>query len=284
MNTSMNNRTIVAFFDSREAAQRTIEKLVRAGVARTDINMVEGERKTKATSASTDTDMGFWESLKELFLPEEDRYSYAEGLRRGGYLVSVRTSDARYGQVLDILDDEGAIDMDQREAAWRKEGWTGYQAGADVSARTSSPPRAATGAKQAAATGAEQEQRIPVIEEQLRVGKRAVEQGRVRLRSYVVETPVQEQVNLRQEHVTVERRPVDRPVTGADTSMFKDRTIEAEERSEKAVVSKEARVKEEIAVRKDVEERTETISDKVRRTEVDVVDERGAQPEKQTSR
>ena len=57
--------------------------------------------------------------------------------------------------------------------------------------------------------------------------------------------------------------------------MFQDRTIEVEEKSEEAVVSKDARVKEELVVKKDVEQRTETVSDTVRRTEVEVEDERG---------
>jgi len=95
----------------------------------------------------------------------------------------------------------------------------------------------------------------------------------VRVRSYVVETPVNEQVNLRQERVSVERRPADRAVSGAD-NLFRERTIEAEERAEEAVVSKEARVKEELVVKKDVGQRTETVSDKVRRTEVEVEDDR----------
>ena len=115
---------------------------------------------------------------------------------------------------------------------------------------------------------------IPIVEEQLRVGKRQVNQGRVRVRSYVVETPVSEQVSLREEHVHVERRPVDRP--GQATRTYRERTIEAEERAEEAVVSKETRVKEELVIRRDVEERTETVSDTVRRTEVEVEDERSS--------
>ena len=94
------------------------------------------------------------------------------------------------------------------------------------------------------------------------------------MRSYAVETPVQEQVNLRQEHVSVERRPADRAVTGNEAA-FQDRTIEATEKSDQAVVSKEARVKEELVVKKDVDQKTETVSDSVRRTEVKVEDERG---------
>ena len=69
------------------------------------------------------------------------------------------------------------------------------------------------------------------------------------------------------------RRPVDRLATSADLD-FTDKTIEAEERVEEAVVSKEARVVEEIGLRRDSEERVETVSDTVRKTEVEVVDER----------
>jgi len=99
----------------------------------------------------------------------------------------------------------------------------------------------------------------------------------VRVRSYVTERPVEEQVELRQERVTIERHPVDRELApGEAAAAFQERTIEAVERGEEAVVSKTARVVEEIAVRKDVERETETVRASVRRTEVEVEDERGA--------
>jgi uncharacterized protein (TIGR02271 family) len=277
--TTARQRTITAFFENRQDANEAIERLVKAGVPRSNINFVEG---AAGRSTQRDQDMGFWETLKELFLPEEDRYTYAEGLRRGGYLVAVQATDALYERALDILDDEGTIDIDQRAASWRREGWTGYGPGAARSTGTglgsSTSSSAATAAGSAATAGrtaqAEREEVIPVTEEQLKVGKRDVSHGRVRVRSYVVEKPVQEQVNLRQEHVRVERRPVDRPATGAETQ-FQERTIQAEEKAEEAVVSKQPRVKEELVVKKDVGQRTETVSDKVRRTEVEVEDERG---------
>jgi stress response protein YsnF len=53
-----------------------------------------------------------------------------------------------------------------------------------------------------------QEEHIPLVEEELRVGKREVNRGGARVRSYVREVPVHEQVSLREEHVDVERRPV----------------------------------------------------------------------------
>jgi uncharacterized protein (TIGR02271 family) len=294
--TSTASRSVVAFFDKREEADRAIQRLVTAGIPRSEINIVEGARGGAASSStmSSQDDKGFWESLKDLFLPEEDRHAYAEGLRRGGYVVSVRTSQAHYNQVLDILDAEGTVDIEQRESAWRSEGWSGYQPGKMGVAGSAAGPTGSTSASMmggatapsmargtaASATGAAataaREEIIPVAEEQLRVGKREVGHGRVRIRSYTVETPVTEQIGLREEHVTLERRPVDRPLTAADSAaLFRERTIEAEERAEEAVIAKDVRIKEEIAVGKKVEQRTQTVSDKVRHTEVEVLDERG---------
>lgn len=114
---------------------------------------------------------------------------------------------------------------------------------------------------------------IKLYEERLDVGKREVSHGRLRVRSYVVETPVDEQVTLRSETVQVDRRPVDRAVSATD-ALFQDRTIELEEFAEEAVVSKQARVVEEISLRKEVHDRTETIHDTVRHTEVEIEDGR----------
>ncbi|HEV2880312.1 MAG TPA: YsnF/AvaK domain-containing protein [Pyrinomonadaceae bacterium] len=110
---------------------------------------------------------------------------------------------------------------------------------------------------------------IPVVEEELQVGKREVERGGVRVESRVEETPVAQEVQLREERVHVERRPVDRPVTNADEA-FREGTIEVTERAEEAVVGKTARVVEEVVVGKQVEERTETVRDTLRRTDVEV--------------
>jgi uncharacterized protein (TIGR02271 family) len=111
---------------------------------------------------------------------------------------------------------------------------------------------------------------IPVIEEQLQVGKQQVESGGARIRSRVIERPVEASVRLREEHVVVNRHPVNRPVTDADLANFKEGDIEIRERSEEAVVGKQARVVEEVEVGKQVTEREENVRDTVRRTDVDV--------------
>lgn len=120
---------------------------------------------------------------------------------------------------------------------------------------------------------ADAEQTIPIVEEELVVGKRMVDQGGVRVRSRVVEEPVTETVKLRNEEVEVERRPVNRRVDNPG-ALFQERDIEVTARGEEAVVGKETRVTEEVVVRKDVDERVERVSDTVRKTEVDVDDDR----------
>lgn len=111
---------------------------------------------------------------------------------------------------------------------------------------------------------------IPIIEEELQVGKRVVETGGARLRSRIIEKPIEESVNLREEHVHIERTPVNRPATEADLTNFQEGEIEITEHAEVPVISKEARVVEEVSLEKEVEERDETIRDTIRRTDVEI--------------
>jgi uncharacterized protein (TIGR02271 family) len=111
---------------------------------------------------------------------------------------------------------------------------------------------------------------IPVVQEQLRVGKREVQRGGVRVFSRIVETPVNESIGLREEHVNVERRPVNEPISSVDMAAFKEQTIEMRETAEEAVVEKSARVVEEVMINKEVTQREQQINDTVRHTEVEV--------------
>lgn len=287
-------RTITAMFSNRTAADRAVSQLSRelgleSGQVR--VHAAEAGSTGVATSGAATEDTGFWASLKDLFVPDEDRSAYAEGIRRGNVVVSADVDEGMLDRAMDILEHNGAVDLDSQEAEWKQSGWTGYQAGtatgaavgtspsmpglgvvatgaAATTSTTSTPAAASTTAR----TGAEEV--IPIVEEQIRVGKRDAERGRVRVRSYIVETPVTEQVTLREEHVDVQRRAVDRPLTDAD-DVFRERVIDATEHAEQAVVAKEARVIEEVVIRKDTTERTETVHDTVRHTEVEVDDTTG---------
>ena len=141
-------------------------------------------------------------------------------------------------------------------------GSTGYVAPAAMGA--------ATAGTMGTSTAGRTDDTIQVVKEDLAIGKREVEQGGVKVTSRVEETPVEQQVNLRQESVQVERRPVNQTVAGTDA--FKDQTIEARATSEEAVVAKEARVVEEIGLRKEATDITQTVRDTVRETKVDIDD------------
>jgi len=130
---------------------------------------------------------------------------------------------------------------------------------------------AAEGAARTELTGAvEGELRVPVIQEQLLVGKRQVDKGGVRVIRRVQDRPVQKQVELREEHVDVTRRPADRPVDPAALNTLAELNIEVVERVEVPVVIKQERVVEEVVVRKEATERSQTVRDVVQRTDVDV--------------
>lgn len=269
--------TLSAFFDSQSDAQGAIDRLIQAGIAQDRIRLVPGYESDTPVPDRSEQHRGFFGALSHFFIPDEDRYSYAEGLSRGGFLVVVSNiSASQYDEALDILDDEGSIDLDEREESWRSEGWRGYQAGKTdaYSVGTTAGQHDDFSLSETARTvGASEDEIIPVVDERLVVGKRDVNLGRVRVRSYVREEGVSADVNLHEERVTIDRRRVDRPLADADAA-FRDRTIEAEEHAEQAVVGKEARVTEEISLRKEDSERQETINDTVRRTEVEIEDNR----------
>ncbi len=117
---------------------------------------------------------------------------------------------------------------------------------------------------------------VPVIEEELEVGKREVKRGGVRVSSRLVEQPVERAVRLREEHVHVERHPVDRPVQPTALDAFQAGTVELVETDEEAVIAKKARVVEEVVLSKAVTQRTEHVHETLRHTEVHVEPVRAA--------
>ncbi|WP_205598213.1 DUF2382 domain-containing protein [Caulobacter sp. 17J65-9] len=239
------NRTVTAFFDTRQHAEEAKARLAAAGVRAEEITITD----QSMARGDPGHHHSFFGTLKDFFVPEADRQTYAEGLRRGGALLSAQVDDARADNAIQALEDTRAVDIDKRRAEWMKAGWKGRDE-----------------------LKAGEERAIPIVEERLVVGKREVERGHARVRSYIVTTPVREHVDLREERVRLERRAADRP---AGEELFREREIEAREMGEEAVVGKEARVREELILRKEAEMRGEDIDDSVRHTEVDVEDDFG---------
>ncbi len=253
-------RTLTAMFDTRAAAEATRDKLVQAGVSKSEIDIQDQSTYGGETDA-TQHKGGLMDGIRSMFGAHDDHHAYVEGVSRGHVLLNATVNDAESANAIQVLEQSEAIDLDARESEWRQSGWTGRsEAYAEPAADT---------AYRAPATAATGDETIQLAEERLVVGKREVERGGVRVRSYIVETPVSEQVSLREETVGIERRPVNRAVAAGDDA-FRDRTIEMRETGEEAVVGKEAFVTEEIGLRKDVGQRTEEVRDTVRHTEVEV--------------
>jgi len=119
------------------------------------------------------------------------------------------------------------------------------------------------------AEGEDREVRVPVVEEQLQVGKREVELGEVEVRRRVVEEEQSVPVTLRREEVNVrEVDTQDRPLRQGEEA-FQEGTIRVPVRGEEAVVAKEAVVTGEVVVNKEASTEQRQVSDTVRRTEVD---------------
>jgi uncharacterized protein (TIGR02271 family) len=263
-------------FDNRAEAEAARTRLTQS---RIDVDRVQIIDKSQSAASSGESGSsegeGFWASLKTAFMPEEDGHAYEEGMRRGGYLLCAQVDEDQADEAIRILDEGGSVDFDQRQEQWKSEGWSGFTAGGQSTGTTGGSLAAAASSDMTNGrrSNTVEEQHIPIVEEELRVGKREVSRGGARVRSYVREIPVHEQVTLREEHVSVERRPVDQTIAAADLNsgdLLRDRTIEMTETAEEAVVAKEARVREEVVVKKTAEQHVEQIDDTVRRTEVEV--------------
>jgi uncharacterized protein (TIGR02271 family) len=223
-----------------------------------------GRTETRTTPTATTTavddrrfedyEADFQRHHRTAWAGREQSYAHLVPAYRYGYALA---TEPRYaGRDWSALEAEARRDWEGRhQGSWEEFKDTVHYAWEHVRGR----PHAAEG-----------DVRIPVVEEQLQVGTRQVERGGVRLYTRVTERPVEETVRLRDETVHVERRPVDRPASEADLAAAKEGTIEVTETDEEPVVRKQARVVEEVVVSKDVQEHTETVQDRVRRTDVNV--------------
>lgn len=237
-------QTVIGIFDYTSEAQEAVHYLVNNGYDRSNIDLSSRGAETEGTTADDydDTNNGVGGFFSNLFgTDNDDADKYTEVGRKGAIVtVHAKTTDEAES-VAKILDNYGAIDVNERAAAYKATGNT-------------------------KATDADS---IKIIEEKMQVGKREVETGGVRLRSRIVEKAVQEDVRLRTERVRVERTNVSRPATEADLAAFKDATITMKETAEIPVVSKEAFVTGEVSLEKEAEEKNQTVQGTVRKTEVD---------------
>ena len=117
------SRTITALFDTRADAEAGGERLRQAGVDASHVNVHDQSSHTTAGAHSTHQDRGLWASIKNAFLPDEDRHTYEEGIRRGGFLLTADVDEDRTPDAVAALEDANSVDLDARSQQWRSEGW-----------------------------------------------------------------------------------------------------------------------------------------------------------------
>ena len=286
--------TVVGVFDNASEAQQAVEALVSDGFSRSSIDLSATQAgSSTSTTGSTDSgdlvpdrhrntsgtyaeeavddtkDVG--SSIGNFFSSlfggdDDDANRYSRVGERSSIVTVHAQSEDEAERAADILDDNGAVDVNERDAQYSSD--TQYS---NTTMGTGLADTGVTGTGYVDNTlNTNTGDTIKVVEENLAVGKREVETGGVRVRSRIVERPVEESLRLREERVTVQRNPVNRPATEADLNAFQEGQIEMRETAERAVVSKTANVVEEISIGKEVTERDEVIRDTVRKTEVDV--------------
>ena len=344
-------QTVIGIFDNPNQAQNAVQQLVSSGISRDNIDIANASASDNTSiDYNNDDNDGIGGFFSSLFGMDDDNSRKYSHVARRGTTVTVHTqSNEESERAADLLDQYGAVDIDEQAARYGYTGSTGATTSgvglgasdmgtgtvgmgmgatnmgmgttdltpsgststgmnsvnmntgaADITAGTTGMSTGTTGMDMGAGTtgmdmgtGAttgntftnsdmdndltdvnrnnlNSDQTIQVIEENLQVGKREVETGGVRLRSRIVERPVEEHLRLREERINIQRTPVNRPASSADLNNFQEGTIEMTEHAEVPVVNKEARVVEEVTLGKEVTEHDEVVRDTVRNTEVDV--------------
>lgn len=282
---------LVAMFDTQQSAAQAREKLLSAGFSTDSVTMTGGESTALSSSvspSSVDSTHGehkgaiarFFDNMFGNDDAESTRSGYTEtyneAFRRGSYGVTVTSAnDTEMADAEAILNECGAVDIDEKAKSWRSEGWAGISEGSVAASTTG--PTSPTSPTTAALLDTGATRKLQEVEEELKVGKRAVSRGGVRVFTRVTEVPVSETVRLREERASVQRVAVDRPATEADLAMaFKEGSIEVREMDEEAVVSKTARVTGEVEIGTVATEREESVRDTVRQTKVEVEEVAGS--------
>ena len=244
----MREQTLVGLYPTRTVADEVRTRLEAEGVNQSDISIgaEAGELVQEQTAELPKPATGFWAWLFGSEVSDEQRERYAGHLRGGSIAVSVRTrSDAEHDRAIGVMEQFEPIDIEGDD-------------GNSVALQTPAPSAAPEG-----------DRVIPLAKEELAVGKREVER-RYRVRTHVIERPVEAQVNLRDERVTIERRPAAATTGATLESGFAESDVEVIERHEEPVVAKTTRAGEEVVVHTESKDRVETVRDRLRETKVDV--------------
>ena len=223
MASTQHSRYVVGLFENHGEAERVARELASAGFGSGDVDVTDQGHAR-----------GITRQLTEHGVPEQHAHYYAEGVRRGDTLVAVSTDDHHTAAAVELMRRHGAIDIDRLADYYRSGGFRQYRETdrpltaeqvAEEQRRfhafqTSGGATSSAGRSDDAAMRREDTRVIPETEEQVHVGKERVQGGGVRIYAREREMPVEKDVTLREEHVDVRRRKVDRPATERDMAAF----------------------------------------------------------------
>lgn len=118
------SRTITALFDTKADADAGAERLREAGINAQHVNIHDQATHSQTnTLPATEKESGLWATIKNALVPHEDRRTYEEGLRRGGFLLTVDVDDDQTPVAVRALEEANSVDLDARAQQWRSEGW-----------------------------------------------------------------------------------------------------------------------------------------------------------------
>lgn len=270
----MAQEKIVTLFDSAIQAEAAKRNLVKAGFSDRDISLISGERLQQEGQSIRHPSL--WQRLFGHDVDKDEADVYTRAMDKGGVVLTIRTEEEKLARAMTILHSHDSVDVPSRMQSSVGNGSTapginptaGKQFAGETNDRPVEPLRTSL-------TGDESEADIlRLAEEQVEVGKRLVSEGSTRVRRYTVTDTVSEDISLHEQHADIFRRSVNEPALAGEVD-WSEKTVEVAETHEQPVINKTTHVKEEVVVRTDGSDRTETINDTVRRQEVDIDHARG---------
>jgi uncharacterized protein (TIGR02271 family) len=249
---------IVAVYDRAEKAQAAARALESSGFGASDINVSNSEFLRDKDAR----DSNVWQRLFGRSVSDHESTVYLRTINSGGAVLALRTPDTEVDRAMRILNVHGPMNLRDRSTS---------------SQTSTAQPSSASTPRETGRMAAEGEV-LRLAEEQIDVSKRQVTTGKSRIRRFVTENPVERQITLHEEHCEVARRDVTDPKLAKDVD-WKDQTIEVTETSEQPVVTKTARIAEEVLIRRRGSDHVETVRDTVRRQQIEVEQVPDAKPD-----
>ena len=255
----MAHEKIVAVYDKLGKAKDAMRALEASGFSTSDISLLNRDALTNSDIHDTN----LWQRLFGRNVADHESSVYNRTIQSGGAILTLRVPDSEVSRAMQILDVHHPMDMNEKGSSWDM---TTPIASSTPASKAVAPPPVVP---KTTASAFSKEEVLRLAEEHLDVGKRQVETGKARIRRFVIEEPVESQVTLHEEHAAMLRRTVSEPHLVKDID-WTDKTIEITETDEQAVVSKTARVTEEVVIRKEGSDHVETVRDRVRHQQVEI--------------